>query len=103
MVVPTAVYAASEDWGAEGLAERIDRAAGELGRLMEGLGSGAGAETGAARRADAADAAERADASVAVDTDTAAAIAPRALDGALASADRFTVIPFEQQLAALRP
>lgn len=102
VVVPTAVYAASEDWGAEGLAERIDRAAGELGRLMEGLGSGAGA----VRRADAADtadAAERADASVAVDTDTAAAIAPRALDGALASADRFTVIPFEQQLAALRP
>ncbi|MER5907409.1 FMN reductase [Streptomyces mirabilis] len=105
VVVPTAVYAASEDWGAEGLAERIDRAAGELGRLMEGLGSGAGA----VRRADAADTAvtadvaERADASVAVDTDTAAAIAPRALDGALASADRFTVIPFEQQLAALRP
>ncbi|MER5340646.1 FMN reductase [Streptomyces mirabilis] len=106
VVVPTAVYAASEDWGAEGLAERIDRAAGELGRLMEGLGSGAGAGAGAERRADAADtadAAERADASVAVDTDTAAAIAPRALDGALASADRFTVIPFEQQLAALRP
>jgi FMN reductase len=53
--------------------------------------------------ADTAVAAERADASVAVDTDTAAAIAPRALDGAIASADRFTVIPFEQQLAALRP
>ncbi|MFE4749402.1 FMN reductase [Streptomyces mirabilis] len=106
VVVPTAVYAASEDWGAEGLAERIDRAAGELGRLMEGLGSGAGAGAGAVRRADAADTAdavERADASMAVDTDTAAAIAPRALDGALASADRFTVIPFEQQLAALRP
>jgi FMN reductase len=102
VVVPTAVYAASEDWGAEGLAGRIDRAAGELGRLMEGLGSGAGG----VRRADVADtavAAERADASVAVDTDTAAAIAPRALDGAIASADRFTVIPFEQQLAALRP
>ncbi|MGW1501421.1 FMN reductase [Streptomyces mirabilis] len=102
VVVPTAVYAASEDWGAEGLAERIDRAAGELGRLMEGLGSGAGA----VRRADVADtagAADKADVSVAVDTDTAAAIAPRALDGALASADRFTVIPFEQQLAALRP
>ncbi|MFD6998469.1 FMN reductase [Streptomyces mirabilis] len=102
VVVPTAVYAASEDWGAEGLAERIDRAAGELGRLMEGLGSGAGA----VRRADVADtagAADKADASVVVDTDTAAAIAPRSLDGALASADRFTVIPFEQQLAALRP
>jgi FMN reductase len=26
--VPTGVYAASEDWGAEGLAERFDRAAG---------------------------------------------------------------------------
>ncbi|MER5662969.1 FMN reductase [Streptomyces mirabilis] len=106
VVVPTAVYAASEDWGAEGLAERIDRAAGELGRLMEGLGSGAGARAGAVRRADVADttgAADKADASVVVDTDTAAAIAPRSLDGALASADRFTVIPFEQQLAALRP
>lgn len=102
VVVPTAVYATSEDWGAEGLAERIDRAAGELGRLMEGLGSGAGA----VRRAEVADtagAADKADASVVVDTDTAAAIAPRSLDGALASADRFTVIPFEQQLAALRP
>lgn len=34
VVVPTAVYAASEDWGAEGLASRIDRAAGELAGLM---------------------------------------------------------------------
>ncbi|MEV0907318.1 FMN reductase [Streptomyces hokutonensis] len=37
VVVPTAVYAASEDWGAEGLPERIERAAGELGALMQGL------------------------------------------------------------------
>ncbi|MCX4811773.1 FMN reductase [Streptomyces sp. NBC_01239] len=37
IVVPTAVYAASEDWGAEGLPERIDRAAGELATLMQGL------------------------------------------------------------------
>ncbi|WP_427921846.1 FMN reductase [Streptomyces sp. cg40] len=37
VVVPTAVYAASEDWGAEGLPDRIDRAAGELGALMTGL------------------------------------------------------------------
>ena len=36
VVVPTAVYAASEDWGAEGLAARIDRAAGELAGLMAG-------------------------------------------------------------------
>ncbi|MFF5855784.1 FMN reductase [Streptomyces sp. NPDC012751] len=34
VIVPTAVYAASEDWGAEGLAERIDRAAGELAALL---------------------------------------------------------------------
>ncbi|WP_406123509.1 FMN reductase [Streptomyces sp. NBC_00989] len=37
VIVPTAVYAASEDWGAEGLPERIERAAGELGALMRGL------------------------------------------------------------------
>jgi FMN reductase len=34
VVVPTGVYAASEDWGAEGLPERIERAAGELAALM---------------------------------------------------------------------
>ncbi|MFH8468688.1 FMN reductase [Streptomyces sp. NPDC017991] len=34
VVVPTGVYAASEDWGAEGLAERIGRAAGELVALV---------------------------------------------------------------------
>ncbi|MEU6216590.1 FMN reductase [Streptomyces sp. NPDC047022] len=34
VVVPTGVYAASEDWGAEGLPERIERAAQELVRLM---------------------------------------------------------------------
>ncbi|MBC7270368.1 MAG: FMN reductase [Streptomyces sp.] len=37
VVVPTGVYAASEDWGAEGLDERIERAAGELAALMAGL------------------------------------------------------------------
>lgn len=37
VVVPTGVYAASEDWGAEGLPERIERAAGELTALMRGL------------------------------------------------------------------
>ncbi|RVU16481.1 oxidoreductase [Streptomyces antnestii] len=37
VVVPTAVYAASQDFGAEGLQERVDRAAGELARLMTGL------------------------------------------------------------------
>jgi FMN reductase len=48
VVVPTAVYAASEDWGADGLAERIERAAGELAGLLGGAGTRrrAPAETG---------------------------------------------------------
>lgn len=33
VVVPTGVYAASEDWGAQGLAERIERAGAELARI----------------------------------------------------------------------
>ncbi|MGC9501388.1 CE1759 family FMN reductase [Streptomyces sp. WG7] len=37
VVVPTGVYAASEDWGAEGLDGRIERAAGELAALTAGL------------------------------------------------------------------
>ncbi|MFD5452584.1 FMN reductase [Streptomyces sp. NPDC003470] len=37
VVVPTGVYAASEDWGAEGLDGRIGRAAEELAALMTGL------------------------------------------------------------------
>ncbi|WP_329568150.1 CE1759 family FMN reductase [Streptomyces sp. NBC_01361] len=40
VVVPTGVYAASEDWGAEGLDGRIERAAGELAALMTGLSTG---------------------------------------------------------------
>ncbi|MET7476687.1 CE1759 family FMN reductase [Streptomyces sp. NPDC005648] len=40
VVVPTGVYAASEDWGAEGLDGRIERAAGELAGLMTGLRKG---------------------------------------------------------------
>jgi FMN reductase len=66
VVVPTGVYAASEDWGAEGLDGRIERAAGELAALMAGLSVGR---------------------------------APRA-----ARDDAFSaVVPFEEQLAALRP
>lgn len=37
VVVPTGVYAASEDWGAEGLDGRIERAGRELAALMAGL------------------------------------------------------------------
>jgi FMN reductase len=40
VVAPTAVYGATEDWGAagseDGLAARIDRAGGELAALMAG-------------------------------------------------------------------
>ncbi|MFF4362249.1 FMN reductase [Streptomyces sp. NPDC001604] len=45
VVVPTGVYAASEDWGAEGLDGRIERAAGELAGLMSGLSRPAKAPT----------------------------------------------------------
>lgn len=39
VVVPTAVYAASEDWGNnDGLNRRIDRAAAELAALLTGTG-----------------------------------------------------------------
>ncbi|NEB00172.1 FMN reductase [Streptomyces sp. SID13726] len=50
VVVPTGVYAASEDWGAEGLDGRIERAAGELAALMGGVSAvrgGAGRASGA--------------------------------------------------------
>ncbi|MFJ7157298.1 CE1759 family FMN reductase [Streptomyces sp. NPDC101118] len=86
LVLPTAVYAASEDWGEEGLAQRIARAGAELARFM----------APAAR--DTAPAAVP-------DVDTGAAIAPRSLTGAVTSMDptaAFGLVPFEQRLAALR-
>ncbi|MFF7565807.1 FMN reductase [Streptomyces pseudovenezuelae] len=70
VVLPTGVYAASEDWGAEGLDGRIERAAGELAALMAGLSGG-----------------------------VPAGRAPRAARAGAFSA----VVPFEEQLAALRP
>ncbi len=82
LVLPTAVYAASEDWGESGLAQRIARAGAELARFM----------APAARHA-------------APDLDTAAAIAPRSLTGAITSvdpADGFGMVPFAQRLAALQ-
>jgi FMN reductase len=64
VVLPTAVYAASEDWGnGDGLVARIDRAAGELAALVGGLSD----------------------------------------RGRRAPVDEFDdVVPFEQQMAALR-
>ncbi|MEU0942590.1 FMN reductase [Streptomyces canus] len=74
VVVPTGVYAASEDWGAEGLDGRIERAAGELTALMAGLSAGVPGGVPAGRATPAA------------------------------RADAFSaVVPFEERLAALRP
>ncbi|CAL9479628.1 CE1759 family FMN reductase [Streptomyces sp. enrichment culture] len=75
VVVPTGVYAASEDWGAEGLDGRVARAAGELAALMGALP--------AARPADGD--ASGGDAS---GGDTSGEPA---------------LVPFEERLAALRP
>ncbi|MFI7010441.1 FMN reductase [Streptomyces sp. NPDC050145] len=85
LVLPTAVYAASEDWGDEGLDRRIARAGAELARFLSPAATVPRPGT--------------------PDVDTAAAIAPRSLHGAITSvdpADGFQVVPFEQQLAALR-
>ncbi|MEU1021849.1 CE1759 family FMN reductase [Streptomyces sp. NPDC005904] len=85
LVVPTAVYAASQDWGEDGLAARITRAGQELARFMAPV--------------------EGAERPRTPDTDTTAAIAPRSLTGAITSVDPtagFEVVPFEQRLAALR-
>ncbi|BCL29883.1 CE1759 family FMN reductase [Streptomyces aurantiacus] len=68
VVVPTGVYAASEDWGAEGLAERIERAAGELVATVRPAGGLAAAGRGEPVRVGGLD-----------------------------------VVPFAEQLAALRP
>ncbi|SDC79660.1 CE1759 family FMN reductase [Streptomyces prasinopilosus] len=93
VVVPTGVYAASQDWGDKGLDARIERAAGELAALTGALSAASGsadgdADTGAGGGADAG-----------------------AGGGAIgvtrggAAGDKFdarNVVPFEEQLAALR-
>ncbi|MEU6525067.1 CE1759 family FMN reductase [Streptomyces sp. NPDC046924] len=93
VVVPTGVYAASQDWGDKGLDARIDRAAGELAALagalpaagdgtLNGNGNGNGNGSGGEAGGDAI----------------------RVTDGG-AAADKFdarNVVPFEEQLAALR-
>ncbi|MFE5144442.1 CE1759 family FMN reductase [Streptomyces fagopyri] len=101
VVVPTAVYAASEDWGAEGLAERIDRAAGELAALMTGLAAAAGAATGAVGAGTATTGTVPAPAgTVPVQGGTTPL---HGVPARVASGGGFEVVPFEQQLAALRP
>jgi FMN reductase len=79
LVVPTAVYAASEDWGnTDGLITRIDRAAAELADQLTGRPAGAGADAGADAGAE----------------NRSSRVAP---------VDEFDdVIPFEQRFAAVR-
>ncbi|MEU1532955.1 CE1759 family FMN reductase [Streptomyces fagopyri] len=116
VVVPTAVYAASEDWGAEGLAERIDRAAGELAALMTGLSAAADAATGAVGagpvpRAPVTTGTVTTGSATAGTVPAPAGTVPvqagatpvHGVPARAASAGGFEVVPFEQQLAALRP
>ncbi|MFC8200472.1 FMN reductase [Streptomyces sp. NPDC057298] len=109
VVVPTGVYAASEDWGAEGLAERIERAAGELAGLMSGLAGrrtvpsvpAAPVPSALSVASVASEAASSGGGRV-----SAAGLAPGAAPSAgvgRVRAGAFEVVPFEQQLAALRP
>ncbi|MFD4831034.1 FMN reductase [Streptomyces uncialis] len=86
VVVPTGVYAASEDWGAEGLAERIERAAGELVALTAPSATVPAQERGAAPARGQA-------------PRTVGSVEDRPL-GTGSLKDR--VVPFEQQLAALK-
>ncbi len=52
LVLPTATFAATDDWGTDRLAARIDRAAGELaGQLCRGVGFGEQEHAAAERRA----------------------------------------------------
>ncbi|MEU7304135.1 CE1759 family FMN reductase [Streptomyces sp. NPDC007206] len=92
VVVPTGVYAASEDWGEEGLAGRIERAAGELAALMAGLSAaGVGASGGLA-----------AGAAVALEAGASGGLAAGASGAFGAGAPGgFDVVPFEEQLARL--
>jgi FMN reductase len=95
VVVPTGVYAASEDWGGEGLAGRIERAAGELAALMAGLSAGASGAAGVSG--------EPADASGGLVAGGSGALVA-GVPGASGAADApggFDVVPFEEQLARL--
>ncbi|MCP3766284.1 MULTISPECIES: CE1759 family FMN reductase [Streptomyces] len=85
VVVPTGVYAASQDWGDKGLDARIERAAGELAALT-------GALSAASDGADAVTGGGAGGGAIGVTRGGAAG-------------DKFdarNVVPFEEQLAALR-
>ncbi|MFE4701940.1 FMN reductase [Streptomyces sp. NPDC056738] len=97
VVVPTGVYAASEDWGVEGLAERVERAGGELAGLMTAL---SGAAPGPTVSAPSASAEPGPGATVPAQSSPAESSPTQPLSG---RADGFHVVPFAEQLAALRP
>ncbi|GAA2265813.1 hypothetical protein GCM10010145_35030 [Streptomyces ruber] len=109
--VPTAVYAASEDWGAEGLAERIERAAEELAGMLRGprgVESAAGAssespaaDSGSGSGSDSDEGGPETPSGDAYGTDIGPGPGSSTAPGP--GADLPAVIPFEQQLAALRP
>ncbi|MFJ6837395.1 FMN reductase [Streptomyces sp. NPDC091209] len=106
VVVPTGVYAASEDWGAEGLAERIDRAAGELAALMTALsGPSPSGSQASAQGPVSAQAQAQASAQAPASAQATVRAAPEAdvpAQGVSGRADGFHVVPFEERLAALR-
>ncbi|MEU4166048.1 FMN reductase [Streptomyces sp. NPDC026665] len=97
VVVPTGVYAASEDWGVEGLAERVGRAGGELAALMSALVAPAESSLPSLSPSPSADSEEAAPVAV-----PATAPVPVPAQPSPARADGFHVVPFEEQLAALR-
>lgn len=91
VVVPTGVYAASEDWGAEGLPERIERAAGELAALAAPAAPVGGGADPAGRTVPGEQAVPGPPAVPGQQAGPGGAA-----DGGLA------VVPFEEQLARLR-
>ncbi|WRZ91393.1 FMN reductase [Streptomyces sp. NBC_01007] len=98
VVVPTGVYAASEDWGAEGLAARVERAAGELAALTAALSDPSPSSVSASTPVSTSAQAEP-EAAVPAQgvSETAVPVRPVAR-----RTDGFHVVPFEEQLAALR-
>ncbi|MET8220182.1 FMN reductase [Streptomyces hirsutus] len=86
VVVPTGVYAASQDWGDKGLDARIERAAGELAALTGALSAASGGTDGGTGGG----------------ADGGGAISVTRGGAADDKFDARNVVPFEEQLAALR-
>ncbi|CAM5742412.1 FMN reductase [Streptomyces hirsutus] len=86
VVVPTGVYAASQDWGDKGLDARIERAAGELAALTGALSAASGGTGGGTGGG----------------ADGGGAISVTRGGAAGDKFDARNVVPFEEQLAALR-